>query len=561
MKRWGSEESRRAPLLAVVVCLPLLTAGAVHAQTPGAQPEPGPGVDPALQLRELLRERERLEERGPRPEEPELDIPELVLPDLEDETVEFLLREIRFSPTELLDEQWLTELAEEYIGEVVSFGQVNELVERINSAYAKQGDVTARAFVPPQQIVDGRLQILLVEARIGSVAVEGAEHTEPRYIRGRIPLEEGEVLRVPDLRASVREFNRREALQAGVALRPGEAFGESDVVLQMLEPPRLRYQLFADNAGARSTGEERIGGMASWYSPFGRADRFTAFLVGSSGATALDLSYATPVGHRGAALTARLAYNEIEIVRGPLRDLDIEGESLRGSLRYTHPLAWSERRTWDAVGSLGYVRSKTELDGVTFADNEVTRVDAGVRLRQYGQPGPHTHFLEVEQRLAHAHFRESAGELDETDDSLLWDGRLLWEQRLPRAFYTLSRAEWQYADSPEAVLSPQLFQVGGAFDVRGYPQGATAGESGYYLSLELRYAGFAAVEPFVFVDHGGVRQEDQDNERLTSWGAGAFLDLGRGFSGSLTVGVPASDVLPDQDDYRIHFRIAWQGQR
>lgn len=558
MKGWGRKGSQRPPLLVVLGGLSL-AAGAVQAQTPG--PEPGVGVDPALQLRELLRERERLEEREPRPEEPELDIPELVLPDLEDEAVEFLLSEIRFSPTELLDEEWLTALAEEYIGEVVSFGDLNELVERINAAYAEQGDVTARAFIPPQQIVDGRLQILLVEARIGAVAVEGADYTEPRYIHGRIPLEEGEVLRVPKLRASVRDFNRREALRAGVALRPGEAFGESDVVLHMVEPPRLRYQLFADNAGARSTGEDRIGGMASWYSPFGRADQFTAFVVGSRGATALDLSYATPVGYSGAALTARLAYNEIEIVRGPLRDLDIEGDSLRGALRYVHPLAQGERRSWDAIAGLGYVRSRTELDGVTFADNEVTRLDAGLRLRQYGQPGPYSHFLEMEQRLAHAHFRESAGDLDETDDSLLWDGRLLYEQRLPRAFYALTRGEWQYADSPDAVLSPQLFQVGGAFDVRGYPQGATAGESGYYLSLEFRYAGFAAVEPFVFLDHGGVRQEDQDNERLTSWGAGGFLALGRGFSSSLTVGVPASDVLPDQDDYRIHFRVAWRGER
>ena len=543
-------------------CLPLvllscLTAP-VAAQDGAGVEDFSPGDDPAQRLRDLERERERLEEREPR-DDPVIEIPDLLLPDLEDEEVEFFLEAVRFSPSEFLEDDWLEELAAEYVGRIVSFGDLNAMIERINDAYAEEGLVTARAFVPPQEIRDGEVRVLLVEGRLGEVLIEGAEHTDEAYIRGRIPLTEGEVLRVPTLQASLQDFNRREAVRAGAALQAGDDFGESDVVLQIQEPPRLAYQVFADNAGSRNTGENRVGGFVSWFSPFGRADRLTAFLVGSSGSTAADINYSTPIGHGGAKLETRFAANEIEIVRGPLRDLSVEGDSVRASTRYVHPLARGVRRTWDAIGGLAYVRSRTELDGFRFADSEVQTVRAGLRFRDYAPPGLFGYFLEVEQHVGHSRFRDQAGELNETDSALMWTGNLLWEQRLSDTSYTVLRGDWQYTGDPEAVLSPELYQLGGAFDVRGYPQGVSAGEKGYFASGEIRYSGVDVAEPFAFIDHGGVRQLDQDNESLTSIGLGGFRRFGGGVSGSLTIGYPLTDIVADQDRYQIHLRLAWQG--
>ena len=79
------------------------------------------------------------------------------------------------------------QLGQPYIGQTVSFSDLNQLTEKINALYASKGDVTAHAILPPQNIENGAVHRSLVEGRVGEVGPEGRRTHRRRMLRPRAP--------------------------------------------------------------------------------------------------------------------------------------------------------------------------------------------------------------------------------------------------------------------------------------------------------------------------------------------------------------------------------------
>ena len=66
---------------------------------------------------------------------------------------------IRVAPSEILTQEEIENIISDYQGENLTFDKVKEIINRINTLYLEKGFVTAKAFVPEQDIVDGSLYI------------------------------------------------------------------------------------------------------------------------------------------------------------------------------------------------------------------------------------------------------------------------------------------------------------------------------------------------------------------------------------------------------------------
>lgn len=540
---------RSAGWLASLV--PLLLASPAPAQTPG---EAARENDPSIQRERTLREREYREEREGEDAKPD-DGPVIKGPaaggegDLPESGQTFELQSIRFSESAFIDRERLEAIAADYIDRPVRFADLNEMIGRINRIYAERGIVSARALIPPQTVEGGVLEVRLVEGRLGELEIRGNRLTRRDFVADRLPVAPGEVVDVPAVRERLTRMNRTTELRTSAALRPGGDPGETDLVLKVREPDRLSTEVFADNAGSESTGEYRVGATLQVYAPLGIDDRFTAYAVGSEGAENLYLAYRFPVNDSGGRVDVSWSGGEIEVIDGAFQRLEVTGESTNYDINLTQPLLRNDELWVDVSGGAGRVESITNIAGAPLSDFEVTRYTLGLQLRGFGDRS----LWSLRNDLASADVENIFGE---ASDFVLWNGRGRYRQALGERWTLQINGSWQYADA-ETVPSPLLFEAGGVTTVRGYPSGAVAGARGYAAGIEARYRWRDGLQPYVFLEHGGIEDVSPESETVTGIGAGLTWRYSEDLRAEVSYARALEDVLPEQDGGRLHFRLSW----
>lgn len=546
MLRCAGKIGSRAPG-GIVACLvvALQWSAPLQAQDP---PDADYLFEGLQQQREREGERRREGERpdaapvitGPSPETAEL-------PETEDT---FELKAIEFNESRFIDAERLELIARAYTGRPVDFAALNRMTDWINHIYADLGVVTARAIIPAQRVDDGVLQVLLVEGRLGEIEIRGLSHQrEDRFRHGLAPLEQGEVLDLDELRETLTWINQTQETQLEAALRAGAQPGETDVVITAEEPTRYSVLTFVDNLGSETTGETRAGVNVGVFSPLGYGDRLSVLAMGSEGSEHYSVSYRLPVNARGGTVELRHTWGEIEIIDGPFRELEVEGETQQTEVTYSQPLTRGQWYWWDVEASASRSESETTILGADLSEFTTDRLGASVRVTGFGERSQWT----LRPGLEAAQVEDIFGERESVT---FFEGRASYSRALGLDLLGTLRGAWQYTDET-GLPSPLLFQVGGANSVRGYEQGALSGARGFYVNAEVGWHGHARVTTFGFVDHGLVDDISPDREQLTSVGAGARLDLGAGLEAEVTYGMPLRDTLPDQDSHRVHATLSW----
>jgi len=550
----------------MVVISAVLSAGLSLAAPPPSTP--GSVLERSRESRDFLEQQRRLTlpEEGPAPEI--IDRTEQPAPPATTSDVRFLLREVRFSASELLATDQLRDAAANYVGRDVTVDDLFALVEAINDLYRERQVIASRAVLPPQKIQQGVVQIMLVEGRVGTVNVEGNGNTRDDFvIDGMESLQAGKLVFLDQLESDLFYFNAVNDIDLRAVLKPGEAFATTDYLLQVVEPKQYENTFFIDDAGRDDVGLYRLG-----FSHFNRSLsglRDTLSLGGhvAEGTRAVYGAYNVPLNRRGTRLGISADYSEIDIVDGPLEPLNVTGDSFYAGLFVTHPLR--VRRSDIVHGFLGYSfkESSTDFDGETLFETRVRSITAGADLQA--------------NRIGASSF----GRVTLTGAPNTWGNtKAFWRTNaeashlrvLPMNQLVLLRASGQW--SPDDLLpSSEQFQVGGMSTVRGYPEGLLIGDKGYFASAEFSFPldAAAAADPsttpfdqrwrgLLFLDHGGAFPFKGNNEStdsddfLTSAGGGINLNLGPQLQARLVVGFPLNSRDDDEDDPRLHFYLQSQ---
>lgn len=263
-----------------------------------------------------------------------------------------VLQHIVFTPSRFLTKAELNKLAAGYLHRSITLADLYALVTKINALYAKRELITDRAFLPPQHITHGQVTIQLVEGRVGRIELHGQPYTRRAILLARLPVHRGQVLDAPALKDALEYFNRTNSLGLRAQLRPGESFGLSDVLLNVLEPPRYQLNVLANNEGAASTGRGQLGLYGVFNGPLRRGDSLSLYYMRSRGAYNYDVQYSVPLDTHGLKLSLSASHDNIHIIAGPYEALEIRGSGdqqgvtlsqalLRGPepQRHAHPAA------------------------------------------------------------------------------------------------------------------------------------------------------------------------------------------------------------------------------
>ncbi len=496
------------------------------------------------------------------------------------ETKGVYVNTIEVAPSEILTREEIAPVIEKYAGKNLFITDIQQMIDEINNLYAKKGFVTARAYLPEQQVEDGSIYVDLIESRIGKITVKDNKWTKTNYITDRLPQKEYQLFDIVELERDVLDFNRyNEGIKLSANLKAGEKEGTTDIELSADEKFPFHIIGVMDNAGRRGTGSLRGGPMFVADSLFGYRDRMTAGSYFSGGAISPFFDYNVPVNKYDGRVGFSYGSTFAKVKWGPksVTDLGIKARSYTYSLYYTQPIKRSPGFELKGYGSLNYKRAYTTMDALRpftgsdfLSKDQVTSADLGVNLRKDTDRG--IWYFNQDASMAFPIF-------DSRSSYFKYSGGMYRIHDFSHGVYAQLRANYQIIPNSKDIPYLDQFMTGGLVTVRGYSEGILMGKNGYFTSAELIFPFLPRqitsprtgekipfvgkyLQGVVFADHAGVfpyvKQDAYGGSYfLASLGMGLRVQLPGDLSARLYWGYPLVNNAYETDRKygRFHFEL------
>lgn len=468
------------------------------------------------------------------------------------ESVRFMVREIRFTVSELLSPEELAAIASEFQGRVLSLADLQQVAARVNELYRKKGIVTAQAVIPPQDVSTGVVTVRLVEGRLGKISIEGNESTRESYVTDRLRLQPADLMDLGRLEAALVRFNRTNDIQLQAALKPGEQFGTTDLNIAVTEPPRQELRLTADNLGATSTGVNRAGLSYINRSLLGFGDDLGLSTTHAYGQESYAATYGFPINTWGGRLNLGYYDTYTEIKKGSLASLNITGKSIAQIVSLRQPTYVDSSAQIDVIVGGKKGRNTNWIDSVFLLRTETSEGNAGIEARLFDKQS--NWFAGYIRSFGNARATTQA-ETGPRNSYTIDRGALRYNRALDYGLSFRGNLWWQSSNRVLLPSSEQFF-IGGEGSVRGYPIGVYSGDTGQALNLELHHplltasaaTGGLGATGFFFSDYGRVKPYRAPNsslashEALTGVGWGMHATVGKNVYAKLTFGYGTTRV-------------------
>lgn len=476
--------------------------------------------------------------------------------------VTFTLERVDTDPSEILTEAEIKAITDPYVGKTVSLEDLYAMTASINKLYETRGYAVCRAYLPPQRIHEGAVQIRLLEGKTGNVTVNGLRFTRQGYVTHRIHLEPGKVANTDILNDELQRFNATNDVQLRVLVHAGEKPGTTDYEIAAFEPKNNhQVSLYVDNHGYDTSGRWREGVFYTMRSVTGQRDALRMNYLRSNGTNIFGANYSIPVNNLGTMLDFDYGTNTTKIIKGSMEPFGVKGHSYVAGITLRHPLRVDEKRRYE-VG-FQYLHQKSQTDIGTKSDSYVKWVNDTrntyipyISFTHYGKSSVLYH----KHSLAFTGFNNL---YNTSDNYTAYRLDAVYQKRLGKGQMLLGRLNAQVASEKKNMSTSDFFYIGGANSVRGYEESFLGGSQGFNASLTWQ----APLDKkqiwnaFTFVDYGRVFGDEGTvvDHTLVSTGLGVTASYKNLYS-SLTLGIPLKREFKSQsekvDKTRIHFNCS-----
>ena len=451
----------------------------------------------------------------------------------------FPVSTIEIAGNTLFDSATLHSLVADAEGDTLTLPQLGEVSDRITAHYRDHGYPLARAIIPAQVIEEGRVRIVVVEARYGAVSIDNSSRVNTALPEAMLaPLQSGEVITESVLDRSLLLLSDIPGMVVGATLSPGDLAGTSDLSVNATAATPGWGNVSIDSNGNRYTGRTVAGGTVHFGNPLRRGDVLTASVFSAgSGFNYGRLAYETPVNGVGTHMGGSYSALRYEI-GDSLQALDANGTAQVGSLWARHALVRSRdfnlylQAQYDHMQLSDHVdtillRTDRDLASGTFSLSG-DAIDAvwggGVSTWSLAWTSGDVDFRDVSAQSADALTANTQGSYTK------WNAGISRLQNLNAKTRLYAGVAGQWAG--DNLDSSQRMNAGGAGSVRAYDVGTVAGDSGVRVSIEVRHAldwsWQGQWQALVFVDTARLRVNAnpwrQEDNHVALSGAGIGLN-------------------------------------
>lgn len=439
------------------------------------------------------------------------------------------------SPSQLLSDDVFDQIASELIGRPIDIALLKDAVERVNQAYADAGFKLSRALLPEQIVEDGRIEVKLVEVKIGAINFENDQHLSKDYLARRLGLNSDDFIDLDAVELALRDYNSTNKSQLSTELAPGAVYGTTDLFINVDEPSRVELPTISiDNYNKGQTKIVPQTLSSTFNNIIGIDDETTVSLSDGIGTTAFTIGVSAPLGVNGANISLNYAGSETKSVTENADLVGYRGTSRSIGTGLSFPIGFS--KDWANFASFAYGRGKNDMVAPTTGD---LLVKSQTEKAVIGMSSSYSDGSTQFSIAPSWHVIHSKTEIPPTNK---WVQKLDTEMSLSqylspkvtanlggRFLYTRSRS---FIDMPDEIIS-----VGGPGSVRAYRPSESSGYRGYTLTGELRSdvaswddvtlpTWLPSLQPYVFIDHVRAQQIYRKTNRSDYWsGFGVGLTI------------------------------------
>ncbi len=149
------------------------------------------------------------------------------------------------------------EVAQKYAGKCLGVAEIEKILGELTKYYVDRGLITARAYLPSQDLSSGTLRLQIVEGKIEKITLreEGRNNIFP----GNVFPQVGTLLNLRDFEQGIDQLNKLGSNSASLDIQPGAEPGGSEVVIINKATSPYRASFSIDNQGSQSTGKAQLG--------------------------------------------------------------------------------------------------------------------------------------------------------------------------------------------------------------------------------------------------------------------------------------------------------------
>ena len=403
----------------------------------------------------------------------------------------FLVKTLQISGNTLFDTPTLHALVADAEGKSLTLSQLGELAARITGYYQSRGYPLARAIIPAQTIASGIVRIEVIEARYGQISLDNRSRVNNSLLQATLsPLQSGQVIGQTGLDRTLLLLSDIPGVLVAATLKPGQAVGTSDLLVNTTPGPAVTGNLVLDNYGNRYTGRARIGGTVNVINPLQHGDVLSVTgLSSGSGLNYGRITYESLLNGQGTRIGGSYAALRYELGE-PLASLKANGTARVGSLWAKHPLVRSRdanlygqiqydgKQLRDRIDTSG-IRTDRHLDNWTLNLAGDALLPGGINSWNLGWTSGRVGFDNSAAQLADAATARTQGGFSKLNANL---ARL--QSLSPKnALYFAFSGQWANTN----LDSAEKMSVGGPSTVRAYDVGALSGDTGYLATAEFRH--------------------------------------------------------------------------
>lgn len=403
----------------------------------------------------------------------------------------FLVKTLQITGNTLLDTPTLHALVADAEGKSLTLSQVGELAARITGYYQSRGYPLARAIIPAQTIAAGIVRIEVIEARYGQISLDNRSRVSDPLLQSTLsPLQSGQVIGQTELDRTLLLLSDIAGVLVAATLKPGEAVGTSDLLVNTTPGPAVTGNLVLDNYGNGYTGRARIGGTVNVINPLQHGDVLS--MSGLSSGSGLNyglITYESLLNGQGTRVGGSYAALRYELGE-PLAALKANGSAQVTSLWAKHPLVRSRdanlygqiqydgKQLKDRIDTSG-IRTDRHLDNWTLSLAGDALLLGGINSWNMGWTSGRVDFDDSAAQLADAATARTQGGFSK------WNANLTRLQSLSpkNALHLAFSGQWANTNLDAA----EKMSVGGPSTVRAYDVGALSGDTGYLATAEFRH--------------------------------------------------------------------------
>ena len=387
------------------------------------------------------------------------------------------------------------------LGRPIDHALLKQLTEKVIAYVNAHSKGLNDVYLPPQTAADGVLVVVVAPAKVGRVIAKGQRFVAARDLTCRIRQRRGERVDPSVIADDLAYLNRNPWRRTDVAFAPGDAPGETDIVLNTKDERPLRVFAGYDNAGSRLTGLGRYRAGFNWGNPFGAFDHRVdltyeqAANVDRFAQAVLGYSMPLPLAHRD-SLSAYVAWSRSHV---PLEGgvFDSRGVNYLAGVEWSHPLGIDPASPGgnfpEAYGGLEYKRIGSELAFGAIPISNATPVVFQGYLGYRGGWSDQLGHNDIDGRMTYSPGHVLGGNTDDVFNR----ARPGAPSRYSRVNLTYDRyvplpAKWQFhmqlsgQYTSRALLPSEQLGITGAARVRGYYEDTLIADSGLVVNVELQ---------------------------------------------------------------------------